>query len=72
MRKTNTAWHPVEELGSYYRLIDGELHVAAMLADGDIEVDAEGVNETFVEWDSLEPEVAEQLQVISAELAVAR
>ena len=49
MSKTNKHWYPYEQVGSYYRLVDGVLMFCPMNADGSRRDTEEGE----VDFDSL-------------------
>ena len=48
--KTNKHWYPYEDMGSYYKLEEGELLFAAMNTDGSIDMDGDEVNFGVVEY----------------------
>lgn len=60
INKTNLNWYPYEELGSYYKLINGVLMFCPMLVDGSRED-----NEGEVDFELLDgEEIAEKLKQI--------
>jgi hypothetical protein len=59
-----TPWYPYEKYGSYYRLIDDELHIAPMLINGDPELQAAGP----VEFENISQSEDADCQQITKEL----
>ncbi len=48
--KTNTRWYPFKDMGSYFRIVDGELCGVSMLVDGTMDLVDGAPNAFFVEY----------------------